>query len=73
MVTCKYWDDLWLNEGFARFMEYMGTHGVRPTWRMDDQLVGLQLDIAQNDAINTTRPVSLVVNTPSEIEVNFFD
>lgn len=34
IVTPKWWDDLWLNEGFARYMEYLGTHKVRPDWGM---------------------------------------
>ncbi len=28
------WDDLWLNEGFARIMEYVGTAHVMPEWDM---------------------------------------
>ena len=34
LVTPKWWDDLWLNEGFARYMENVGTNGVRPDWGM---------------------------------------
>ena len=34
LVTPKWWDDLWLNEGFARYMENVGTDGVRPNWGM---------------------------------------
>ena len=30
----KWWDDLWLNEGFATMMEYVGTHHVLPKARM---------------------------------------
>lgn len=34
IVTPKWWDDLWLNEGFARYMEYLGTSNVRIDWGM---------------------------------------
>lgn len=28
LVTCDYWDNLWLNEGFARYYQYFLTHWV---------------------------------------------
>lgn len=34
LVTPKWWDDLWLNEGFARYAEHLGTDAIRKTWRM---------------------------------------
>ena len=34
LVTPKWWDDLWLNEGFARYMENVGTDKMRPQWNM---------------------------------------
>ena len=36
LVTCHWWDDLWLNEGFARYYQIKGVADVEPTW----QLVG---------------------------------
>ena len=30
----RWWDDLWLNEGFATFVEYMGADLIHPDWQM---------------------------------------
>lgn len=33
IVTNDWWDDLWLNEGFASYVEYLGVDYVHPDWQ----------------------------------------
>ncbi|XP_050424604.1 endoplasmic reticulum aminopeptidase 1-like [Adelges cooleyi] len=72
LVTMRWWNDLWLNEGFASYLEYRGVEHVMPGWLMMAQFV---LDKTQQglrlDALSTSHPISVTVHDPVEIEAIF--
>jgi aminopeptidase N len=71
MVTMQWWDNLWLNEGFATWMETKPVAEWKPEWNFpqDD---AQDLDQTLNlDAQKTTRTIRATANTPDEINEMF--
>ena len=71
LVTMQWWDNIWLNEGFATWMENKPIEAMRPEWNID-QSVASGLDATLNiDAQPTTRAIRARADTPEEIEQMF--
>ena len=71
LVTMQWWDDIWLNEGFATWMANLPLAAWKPDWNIavDEELENQSaLSI---DSLKSTRPVHSRVETPAEIEEAF--
>lgn len=72
LVTPKWWDDLWLNEGFATFVEFLGVDYIEPEWRIHEQFVTEELhDCLKVDSLPSSHQISIPVNSPQEINEIF--
>ncbi|NXT18500.1 AMPN Aminopeptidase, partial [Syrrhaptes paradoxus] len=75
LVTLGWWSDLWLNEGFASYVEYLGADSAEPSWRIKDLMVLNELyTVMETDALTTSHPLSFredEINTPAQISEVF--
>ena len=73
LVTMRWWDDLWLNEGFASWMESRTTARLHPEWNTALAAVGGREQAMGLDALATTHPVVQHVATVEQASQAFDD
>ncbi|XP_027749159.1 glutamyl aminopeptidase isoform X1 [Empidonax traillii] len=68
IVTMDWWDDLWLNEGFASYFEFLGADAAEPDWQMLEQvLIEDVLPVMKDDSLLSSHPIVVDVSSPAEI------
>ena len=68
LVTMEWWTHLWLNEGFASYIEYLAVDKLFPKWDIWTQFSTNDLGIALRlDALASTHPIEIPVHHPDEI------
>uniref|UniRef100_A0A673C166 Aminopeptidase n=1 Tax=Sphaeramia orbicularis TaxID=375764 RepID=A0A673C166_9TELE len=72
LVTMEWWNDLWLNEGFAKFMEYISLDITYPELQ-DDFFLGKCFEAMEVDSLSSSHPVSTPVENPTQIQEMFDD
>ncbi|TDH12953.1 hypothetical protein EPR50_G00053480 [Perca flavescens] len=73
LVTMEWWNDLWLNEGFAKFMEFISLDITYPELQVDDFFLGKCFEAMEVDSLSSSHPVSTPVENPTQIQEMFDD
>jgi aminopeptidase N len=73
LVTMSWWDDLWLNEGFASWMEKKASDKLNPAWDVWLQALKSQQEAMQLDARGSTHPIVQPLRNVAEAETAFDD
>ncbi len=71
LVTMQWWDDLWLNEGFASWLGGRTTERLHPEWSTQLTAVNSRETAMSRDALATTHPVVQRVATVEQATQGF--
>lgn len=72
LVTTAWWDDIWLNEAFATWMEDKIVAEWKPEWHIDTVEVNDRLEAMGTDSLVTTRKIRQPITSDDDI-ANAFD
>jgi len=71
LVTMQWWDDIWLNEGFATWMESKPLKEWKPQWHLEVDDVLDTGNTLNTDSLRNTRPIHQPATTTAQIEELF--
>uniref|UniRef100_A0AAX7VW34 Aminopeptidase n=1 Tax=Astatotilapia calliptera TaxID=8154 RepID=A0AAX7VW34_ASTCA len=71
LVTMEWWNDIWLNEGFARYMEYISVEATYPDLKVEEYLLHTCFAAVGHDSLNSSRPISSPAENPTQIKEMF--
>jgi alanyl aminopeptidase len=71
LVTMTWWDDLWLNEGFATWMENKAVQRFRPSYGAELEAVNDAHGVMDTDSLASARRVRQPVTTLGDITESF--
>jgi aminopeptidase N/puromycin-sensitive aminopeptidase len=71
MVTMQWWNNIWLNEGFATWMENKAAAAWHPEWNIPQDVAKDRNTTLDLDAQRTTRTIRANADTPDQINEMF--
>lgn len=71
LVTMAWWDNLWLNEGFASWMAAKATEHFHPEWRPHLDGIAEREGVLNLDARKTTHPIQMKVENEAQAAAAF--
>lgn len=72
LVTMKWWDELWLNEGFATWIGYLAVEKFFPNWDVPSMVMLQSHEVAlELDSLKESHPIKVAVRNAKDIDQVF--
>lgn len=72
LVTMSWWNELWLNEGYATYISWLAVDHLHPEWHVFSRFVTESLQGALSlDSLRTSHPIDVPVKSALDIDQIF--